>query len=324
MIIIPYADEFQEEWDKFISESSENGTIFHLQKFLSYHPKNKFNDSSIIIKDQTNTIISVFMSAIVNNTILSHPGSTYGGIIIKKYLKLQEIEKLCKAIFIYYLKKFPNYEFKIILSENFFLTNDKIEFFLNTFGLKLSSKEISTVVNVRDYFNYKGMRKSTRQYISSRRFDKLDIEYKIANNELEIKNAYTLVENNLKNKYNKDATHTYEELILLKTLFKEKITFFIAKRNNEVLTTYITFELNNDVLHIFYIATSNDIENITSIGMVNFILEYSKNKYTYVNFGISSREKEIKYWIHNYKEQFSKLFLTKNIWTIQNLNEARI
>ena len=35
-------------WDKFVSDSN-NGTIFHLRKFLNYHPKDKFVDHSILI-----------------------------------------------------------------------------------------------------------------------------------------------------------------------------------------------------------------------------------------------------------------------------------
>jgi len=37
-----------DDWDKIVDES-DNGTIFHKQKFLSYHPSDRFINKSIII-----------------------------------------------------------------------------------------------------------------------------------------------------------------------------------------------------------------------------------------------------------------------------------
>ena len=34
MIVIPYEDRYLKEWDDFIENESENGTIFHMQKFI--------------------------------------------------------------------------------------------------------------------------------------------------------------------------------------------------------------------------------------------------------------------------------------------------
>jgi hypothetical protein len=38
-----------EAWDKFVDQSN-NGTLFHSRRFLGYHPKNRFNDHSLIFK----------------------------------------------------------------------------------------------------------------------------------------------------------------------------------------------------------------------------------------------------------------------------------
>ena len=35
-------------WDSFVLKAN-NGTIFHLRKFLSYHPKDRFKDHSLEI-----------------------------------------------------------------------------------------------------------------------------------------------------------------------------------------------------------------------------------------------------------------------------------
>ena len=38
-----------DEWDDFV-DSSDNGTIFHKRTFLSYHPKDRFEDASLVIE----------------------------------------------------------------------------------------------------------------------------------------------------------------------------------------------------------------------------------------------------------------------------------
>ena len=45
--VINFSKPLTEEWDQFVL-SSNNGTIFHLRKFLSYHIERKFNDNSLL------------------------------------------------------------------------------------------------------------------------------------------------------------------------------------------------------------------------------------------------------------------------------------
>ena len=35
-------------WDSFVLEAN-NGTLFHLRKFLSYHPEDRFKDHSVFV-----------------------------------------------------------------------------------------------------------------------------------------------------------------------------------------------------------------------------------------------------------------------------------
>ena len=54
-------------WDSFV-KNANNGTLFHLRKFLSYHPKGRFVDHSIEFYKK-NTLYSVFPAAELNNSI---------------------------------------------------------------------------------------------------------------------------------------------------------------------------------------------------------------------------------------------------------------
>ena len=61
MIIKKYNDMFEILWDNFVDNESVNGTIYHTRKFLNYHPKDRFEDRSIMIFDNSklNNLICV-------------------------------------------------------------------------------------------------------------------------------------------------------------------------------------------------------------------------------------------------------------------------
>ena len=48
-------------WDAFVA-SSNNGTLFHTRKFLSYHPKDRFLDHSLVFEKKGNPGTSVFVA----------------------------------------------------------------------------------------------------------------------------------------------------------------------------------------------------------------------------------------------------------------------
>ena len=77
-----YRNNYSNVWDNFI-KNSNNGTIFHTQKFLSYHLQRRFNDHSLLFYSEK-TLVAVLPAAAIsiNNKLelRSHPGASYGGI----------------------------------------------------------------------------------------------------------------------------------------------------------------------------------------------------------------------------------------------------
>ena len=80
------------EWDEFI-DASNNGTVFQKQSFITYHIDRKFVDHSLIIKNNGN-ILAVLPAAIKNNVLYSHPGSSYGGLVIAQDVEFSTINDM--------------------------------------------------------------------------------------------------------------------------------------------------------------------------------------------------------------------------------------
>ena len=81
MEVIKYSDEWKEKWDGFVLESN-NGTMFHLQKFLDYHTPGKFRFDHLIFLKKGN-IFAVLPGAIKNGVFESPIGASYGSIVTK-------------------------------------------------------------------------------------------------------------------------------------------------------------------------------------------------------------------------------------------------
>ena len=88
------------EWDTFV-EASDNGTMFHTREFLSYHPKDRFKDSSVVIK-KDNKILSLFPAVILEREgkkiLSSHGGASYGSFVYRSDLNFREAFDLVEGI----------------------------------------------------------------------------------------------------------------------------------------------------------------------------------------------------------------------------------
>ena len=318
MIIEKYKSSLEAEWDNFLSSNNSSSTLFHEMKFLSYH-KDKFEDSSVIIRNNNKEIVGVFPSAFLNNNIISHPGSSYGGFIFNPNLSLNEIFEYIDGTIDFY---FNNYDFKkieVISPEKIIIQNhtDSIDFLLHKKGFQLSDMQISTVIVLKDFKDFKNFRSRTKRYIKSGKINDESYNYIQLKTKSQKLMAYKLVEKNLLSNYGKEPAHSFSELIMLENLYPNKILFFGGFKNNEMKVSQIIFKINKKTNHIFYMAKSLERDPVIDIGLINFVVnEFENDGSKLLNFGISSRGNEIKWNIHNYKEQFSKNLHSRNVWTL--------
>ena len=54
-----YESKLQERWDSFVMEHSVNGTFLQTRRFLNYHPKGRFEDSSLLVMNNGNILAVV-------------------------------------------------------------------------------------------------------------------------------------------------------------------------------------------------------------------------------------------------------------------------
>jgi len=57
-----YQNNFRSQWEEFVT-AANNGTVFHRQQFLDYHPKGRFENHHLVINDG-NRIVAVIPALI--------------------------------------------------------------------------------------------------------------------------------------------------------------------------------------------------------------------------------------------------------------------
>ena len=113
MKIIPFNESLTENWDRFILQESWNGTFLHTRRFLSYHQE-RFKDLSLIVQNDHGKIIAIFPSAEQPddpNSVMSHPGITYGGLVVDRHLRGED----CIASFASIRKYYQNLGYQWLL-----------------------------------------------------------------------------------------------------------------------------------------------------------------------------------------------------------------
>mgnify|MGYP003062599818 CR=1 FL=1 len=84
----PYTADQEAAWDRFVMQESGNGTFLQTRNFLNYHPAGRFEDASLIVTNEHDAIVAVVPAAVQQRdgkrTFVSHPGSTYGGPVLRE------------------------------------------------------------------------------------------------------------------------------------------------------------------------------------------------------------------------------------------------
>tara|TARA_Y100001970_G_scaffold63393_1_gene81183 strand:+ start:6002 stop:6952 length:951 start_codon:yes stop_codon:yes gene_type:complete len=312
--VIKYEDNKHHNlWNDFILHSN-NGTIFHLRNFLSYHRERTFNDCSFIFYNKKN-IEAVFTGAILDECLYSHPGASFGGfvynelsfpyanqivdalIIEAKKLKLKEIV-IIPPPFIYYKKYNETMEY-CLYSKGF----DNIEYYISSF------------VNLEtNLMNQMSDRK--KRYI--KKFEK-EIQIKLSN---DIDSFYPILINN-KLKHKATPTHTLEELKILMEKFPNKIKLLLTSKDNQIIGGSLNFITNDDSCILFYNMINYDYQHlqIASIQIYESLKWAKKNNLKFLDIGVSQIYKNNQIVPHesliNFKEQFGAQAMIRKVMKLK-------
>ena len=282
---------------------------------MDYH-HDRFDDYSLLIFKKEK-LIAVFPANQTEDTLHSHQGLSYGGLILDKNIEFSDVLE----------------SFKIVLK---YCAENSI----NIINTKLLPKIYNThPSDEMDYLLFKLKATNVRRDLSVaiRNDEKLEINASNRKRGLKkaIKNALQLKEvnefddfwneiliPNLKQSHNVSPVHSLEEISLLKQRFPKNIRQFNAYKDNNIIAGVTVFVTQN-VAHAQYISANNQKQQL---GSLDFLFDHLINKtfveQTYFDFGISNKNQgqNINEGLMSWKESFGARSIVHDFYKIDTKN----
>jgi hypothetical protein len=287
MEVIKYSEEWKIKWDEFVLNSN-NGTMFHLQKFFDYHTPGKFRFDHLLFVEK-NKIAALLPGRLTDGLFESPIGASYGSIVTGD-IKFAEAMELVSTL-LDYGRKNGIKEFELTPAPMIYETyqNQNLEFAMRWLGFSYKLHYISSAIKLdkeRDIVE--------RCSPTIRR----NIRKTLKNSEIraEINERYDqfypiLIEN--KARHNVKPTHSYEDLLRLKELMPDNLKLFMVYLNDEPIGGSSMFFANKNVALCFYNMLRYEYAEYKPIQRVMYeVLKYStENGYAYVDIGVSQDTK---------------------------------
>ncbi len=277
--IIKYSKEKKTEWDNFVS-SANNGTFLFYRNYMEYH-SDRFNDFSIMLYDK-GKLSALFPFNYIKNTLFSHQGLTFGGIITNY--------KTDSLKFIQYFNEFSkfalNNNFKDIIYKSIpqiykSYQGDDEHYAMFRVNAELIASNLSSVIDLSLERNISRNRKRALQ----KSFDN-----NLTTNHSEgWSDFWNIMEQNMKEKFNVKPVHSLEEIIKLNRLFPNNIKLLSCNLNNKMVGGAVIY-LYKNVIKVQYAHADNTGKTLGAIDNIyNFVINNFKD-YKYLDLGTSNLE----------------------------------
>jgi hypothetical protein len=279
MIRIERYDPIQVQgWNNFMSHAMNNHIMF-FRDYMDYHA-DRFPDHSLMFYEEKN-LICVLPASICNNSLVSHPGLTFGGLIYLKKISLLKTMEIVNMIKEYCTeKRLESLIYKAIPWIYFPFPGQEDIFALTFNGASLIRRDVSfTIDHNRNPTLSKGRKSSIKKAGTHNINISESTEYEI---------FMKIMSDILSERHNTKPVHTAQEIKYLSWKFPDNIKLFLAKVEEETIAGVITYETKY-VVHSQYIGATELGKTVGALDVLLNYLIYDKfrNK-RFFDFGIST------------------------------------
>ncbi len=283
MEIINYTEEWKDKWDRFVLESN-NGTMFHMQKFFDYHAPGKFTFNHLIFLEK-NEIAALLPGAMIGSKFESPIGASYGSIVTKdvKFKKAMEIV----STLLQYARDKGIKEIELtappVVYEDH--PNQNLDFAMLWQGFQYELHYISSAIKLDPDEEIISRFSPTIRRNIRKSFKNPDIRVEI--NE-KYEEFYPILLDN-KGRHNVKPTHSLEDLLKLKELLPDNLKLFMVYWKEKPISGSLMFFVNRTCSLCFYNMLLYEYEYLKAIQRLMYeVVKYSTDKgYSYLDIGVS-------------------------------------
>lgn len=284
---VPYVPKHRALWDDFVLHSN-NGTMFHLQQFLDYHPPGRFDFHHLLFFDG-GRLIAVLPGGLIAPGVYESPvGASYGGFVLHTPTFDQCIG-LADALIAY--AREVGWDDVMLTAAPFVYHStltQEIDYALIWRGFFYECHYISSVIDLRDGIDprsrysrlaRRSLRPNPTAPIRVDRSDEYDLFYPI------------LLEN--KSRHDVRPTHSLADLHRLHELVPERLVLFNLFAGDEPIAGALNFVTNPRVFQVFYVMMRYDFAHLNpAYFLYDHVIEHARaHGFSYVDFGVSQDTK---------------------------------
>ncbi|WP_445721866.1 FemAB family protein [Flavobacterium sp.] len=270
-----YTKEYYSLWNDFVANAKNATFLFH-RDFMEYH-SDRFEDYSLLIFDEKDNLKAILPANRVGDTVYSHQGLTYGGLVLEKNVKLLEVDHFFEFIFRFLkIEKISILFYKPINS--FYETKKSEEYLFSFFKYKaeLLKRELNFCIPFREEFK---ISKSKLKHYKK----KANLEIKKATDFSDFWKK--VLQPRLALKHNTKPVHSLEEITLLGRIFPNNIVQYNAYYEDEIIAGITIFK-SGKVIKSQYGATTDLGEKLRALDFLYFkLIEQYKEEFDFFDMG---------------------------------------
>lgn len=263
--VVPYTADQKATWDAFVQQSN-NGTMFHEQRFLDYHPDGKWNFHHLMFYEGSRLVAVLPGGVKADGSFWSPVGASYGSIVtgdisFEKSLRIVDAfleygqrqgwrdAYLIPAPIIYTRNYSQHHEYALLYR--------KADFELHYISHAIDLKRGAQFLDHFDQTARKTVRKILREgEITIRESDDYETFHRI------------LVEN--KKRHDTTPTHTLEDLLRLRELMPELLRLNMVYAGETPIAGSLLFLPNPKVVLCFYNMLLYEYEHLKPVYLIMY------------------------------------------------------
>ena len=262
--IVRYTSDRQEEWNRFVA-TSKNGTFLFDRRYMDYHA-DRFEDHSLMffLKGR---LYAVLPANRVGDTLFSHQGLTYGGLVTDAQATtariatlFEEMNGLLKTEGIRHVVYRPTpWIYHTMPAE------EDLYAIVEVCKAQLTAREVSTAFAFGHHQKWamlrtRCLRKALRAGLEVRWIDDYPTFWRI-------------LADNLMQRYGLTPVHSIEEILLLQARFPENIRLVGAYHEGRMVGGMVLY-ISTQVVHSQYIAASEEGKQLGALDLIMHHLQH--------------------------------------------------
>ena len=161
-VAIPFDRGDNDKWDRFISDSN-SGNLLQTRRFLDYHDDRFQDQSAVFVHKQTGKWAGVMPAATSideDKLVVSHPGSTFGGIITNAVDPKNTLDCMVSALRLYQELGFERLLLKTLPSAFMVQPDDSLMQLCWRYG-ELVRNDLWNLINLKQPWQIHSKRRNT-------------------------------------------------------------------------------------------------------------------------------------------------------------------